>query len=240
MKKNYSILAQYYDRFSHNDCDYDKWSQYLFAVATKHNVSTVADLACGTGKMTTLLSKRGLKVIGVDNSQQMLSVAQSKCRCLFVLQDITKLRLASKVQMAVCVNDGVNYVSPSNLTAFFSSVANNLQSGAPFVFDVSSPYKLTNVLANNVFYVDDKQATLLWTNTLGKDCCTLNLTIFSQQSNGSYLRDDEQHVQYLHTTDDVAKALQNAGFTLVQVTSNYGDQVELDSLRLCYYAVKNK
>lgn len=33
--KNYSILAKYYDRFSHNDCDYESWSQYLLNEAKK-------------------------------------------------------------------------------------------------------------------------------------------------------------------------------------------------------------
>ena len=55
MGTNYSVLAKYYDRFTQNDCDYVSWSQYLYGVAKNRIVKEVVDIACGTGKMTSLL-----------------------------------------------------------------------------------------------------------------------------------------------------------------------------------------
>ncbi len=237
MSNSYTAIAQYYDIFSQNDCDYPQWSQYLYAVAKKHNAQKVVDIACGTGKMTVLLQKMGLKVTGVDVSQDMLAVAQQKCRAVFVHQDMRKLSLPTKSHMAVCVNDGVNYLKPAELQQFFQQVANNLTVGAPFVFDVSSPYKLTQVLGNNVFFDDGDNQTLLWTNTLHANSVTMNLTLFDKTANGLYARQDESHTQYMHTTEQISSALTNAGFALVQVTE-YGKPVSEQSLRLTYYAVK--
>lgn len=236
MNKSYSVIANSYDNLTHNDCDYTGWSQYLFTVAAKHKVKSVVDLACGTGKMTALLAKRGLQVVGVDNSAEMLTEACQKCRAVFVKQDMQKLKLASPVDMAVCVNDGTNYIAPADLTAFFQTVKTNLKVGAPFVFDVSSAYKLQNIVANNVFFVDDKDKTLLWTNTLADNSVTMNLTLFTKCGQ-NYNRSDESHTQYIHTQSFVENCLRDAGFTLVETTADYGKSLQQDSLRITFYAV---
>lgn len=238
MNKSYSVIANSYDNLTHNDCDYISWSQYLFVVATKHKAKSIVDLACGTGKMTALLCKRGLQVVGVDSSAEMLAEACKKCRAIFVEQNMQKLKLTRPMDMAVCVNDGTNYIHPDDLVAFFQAVKANLKQGAPFVFDVSSAYKLQKVVANNVFYVDDQNKTLLWTNTLGQNSVTMNLTMFTKCGN-TYTRSDESHTQYIHTQQFVQQCLQDAGFTLVEVTADYGKPLQADSLRITFYAINN-
>ena len=238
MGSNYSVLAKYYDRFTQNDCDYVSWSQYLYCVAVKHGAKEVVDVACGTGKMTKLLLDKGLKVIGIDASEEMLNVARTKCKTVFVKQDMRKLELPHLADMAVCVNDGVNYLKPNELATFFQRVAAALKVGAPFLFDVSSPHKLKNIIGNNVFYYDDENETLLWSNTLSASSVEMNLTLFVADSSGKYIRADERHVQYLHTDEEISAALDSAGFTLCEITSDYGKQANEQSLRRCYYAVK--
>lgn len=240
--QNYSVLAKYYDSFTQNDCDYESWSQYLSNVARRHSVRTIADVACGTGKITALLEKAGYKLIGVDASPQMLAEASQKCRALFVLQDMKSLRLPHPVDMAVVVNDGVNYLKPDCLAPFFVNLAQNLVNGAPIVFDVSSPYKLQDVIANNVFFVDEADATLLWTNRLTQDSVTMELTLFERVQNEAdaqkYTRFDEKHTQFIHTKEDISQALTIAGFDLQDISADYGKPFSDTALRHTYYAIK--
>ena len=238
MGSKYSVLAKYYDRFTQNDCDYVSWSQYLYDVAKNHGAKEVVDIACGTGKMTELLLERGLKLIGIDASEEMLTVARGKSKTTFVAQDMRKLDLPHAFDMAVCVNDGINYLKPSELLPFFKRVSANLKAGAPFVFDVSSPHKLLNVVGNNVFYLDEERETLLWTNTAQNSCVEMNLTLFVADGSGSYERFDERHVQYVHTDEQIVAALSDAGFALHEITADYGPSVRDESLRRCYYAAK--
>ena len=42
--------------------------------------SRVADLECGTGSLSVLLSERGYSVTGLDSSRAMLGVARAWCR----------------------------------------------------------------------------------------------------------------------------------------------------------------
>ena len=240
MGSNYSVLAKYYDRFTQNDCDYDSWSQYLYSVAKKHGAKEVVDIACGTGKMTKLLVDKGLKAIGVDASEEMLTVARTKCKAVFVRQDMRRMKLPHAVDMAVCVNDGVNYLKPSELSGFFQRVSASLKIGAPFVFDVSSPYKLRDVVGNNVFYLDEEGETLLWSNLTKADSVEMSLTLFVDDGNGKYARYDERHVQYIHGDDQITSALKSAGFELREITADYGQSVAENSLRRCFYAQKTK
>lgn len=235
--KDYSVLAKYYDRFSQNDCDYESWSQYLCAVAKKHNVKFVADVACGTGKMTELLFRQGFDVVGVDKSCEMLRQASQKCRARFVCQDMRRLALPQKADMVVVVNDGVNYLKQEELTFFFTTVAQSLKPHAPFVFDVSSPHKLQDVLGNNVFFVDDSDATLLWTNKAHKSFVELSLTLFEKRGE-SYVRFDEHHRQYVHTLPKIQASLAESGFEVREISADYGKKLKEDSLRITIYAVK--
>lgn len=238
MKENYTVLAQFYDKFTQNECDYVGWAKYLCSVANRCGVREIVDIACGTGKMTELLCNAGYDVIGVDASEQMLVVAQSKCRARLVSEDMRRLELPHPVQMAVCVNDGVNYLRPKELVPFLARVAANLQSGAPFVFDVSSPYKLTHIVGDNVFYRDDSESTLLWSNTLREGSVVMDLTLFVRCENGLYERSDERHEQYIHGERALISALDEAGFELVEYTDSYGKALGETSQRLTFYAKK--
>lgn len=238
MNNSYTILADYYDLISANDCNYPKWSQYLLDVSKRYGAKKAVDIACGTGKMTALLEKHGLQLIGVDSSEQMLSAARQKgLRATLVRQDMRKLTLPRPVDMAVAVNDAVNYLKPCELAPFFSTVAQNLRSGAPFVFDVSSPYKLNSVVGNNVFYYDDDDCTLLWTNDCNAERVKMQLALFTRNGE-AYDRNDEAHTQYIHTREAIQSALAKSGFELIEVTADYGDKLAADSLRLTFLAVK--
>ena len=233
----YSILAKYYDKFSADDCDYGAWAQYLLKIASSCGAAEAADIACGTGKMTRLLVQAGLRMTGIDVSGDMLNVARSKCRAVFVQQDMRKLALTHPTDMAVCVNDGVNYICPDELVAFFAKVAANLKGGAPFVFDVSSPYKLREIIGDKVFYWDGEDETLLWTNRFAHDSVRMDLTLFVREGDG-YRRYDERHVQYAHTTERLADALDASGFDLREVSDCYGKELRSDSVRITFYATK--
>lgn len=238
MSDCYTVIAKYYDKFTHNDCDYVRWSQYLSEAASSRGVKEIVDLACGTGKMTQLLAQRGFVVTGVDESAEMLDEARSKLKATFVLQDMKKLALTHQTDMAVCVNDGVNYLSPRQIQPFFERVSANLKCGAPFVFDVSSERKLSDVIGNNVFYWDGEEETLLWSNRFDGKRAQMELTLFVRQSDGAYRRYDERHVQYVHTEDELRSALNGAGFDVLQVSNDYGKILKKDSLRLTFLAVK--
>ena len=59
---------------------YDDWCEYLKELLGEHGVKDgiVLDLGCGTGNITSRLSKSGYDMIGIDNAEDMLSIAMEK------------------------------------------------------------------------------------------------------------------------------------------------------------------
>ena len=70
-------FARVYDLFMDN-VPYEEWSSYLTGLLREYGIcgGTVAELGCGTGKMTRLLAAAGYDMIGVDNSEEMLEIAR--------------------------------------------------------------------------------------------------------------------------------------------------------------------
>ncbi|RCJ16096.1 methyltransferase type 11 [Nostoc sp. ATCC 43529] len=80
VRKEYDRLASVYDR---------RWKKYisntLSFLKTWAEISpldTVLDVACGTGEFENLLLTENstLKIVGVDISEEMLAIAQEKCK----------------------------------------------------------------------------------------------------------------------------------------------------------------
>jgi len=77
--KPFSEIAEYYDLLF-EDVDYEKWARYVvrfFSVA-RVKVERVLEVGCGTGNLTKHLNDMGFKVVGVDNSEDMVRVARRK------------------------------------------------------------------------------------------------------------------------------------------------------------------
>ena len=75
----YKELAVSYDRLT-NDVDYAAVVDFYQKILDREGVKprTCVDLACGTGSVSVLLAEKGLDVIGVDMSEDMLTVAFDK------------------------------------------------------------------------------------------------------------------------------------------------------------------
>ena len=76
---SYSSFAGVYDALMKN-ADYKTRADYICKILFRHNIKNglLLDLACGTGELSSELSRRGFEVIGTDASPEMLAVAQMK------------------------------------------------------------------------------------------------------------------------------------------------------------------
>lgn len=237
MDRSYSALGGKFE-YLNSDCDYEKWSQYLIRTLNGLNAGACgADVGCGNGYFTRALHKSGKDVCGVDISPEMLTKARELAssegvRAEFLLGDITKLKLIKKVDFIVAINDCLNYVPPERLAAAFSRVRANLKKGGAFVFDVSSEYKLKNVLADNLFAEDLDEITYLWFNKFDGEKVVMDITVFTSAGGGLFKRQDERHIQYVHRTEDVKAALASCGFEVLRIEGHMGEELKDDSLRI--------
>ncbi|MDA8441674.1 MAG: class I SAM-dependent methyltransferase [Peptococcaceae bacterium] len=221
----YQDLAVVYDQLA--TIDYGQWAGFIDHIfqAVGGKVHKVLDLACGTGNITCELARLGYQMTGVDLSEAMLSVAESKLRPWGVplLQgDMRELPLLGEFDAVVCTSDSLNYLlNASELAQVFSAV-HRLEPDI-FVFDLNTPHYLAEILGNNSFQHLEDDLAYIWDNSFAKGTaiCTMELTFFLQQGGSSYRRFDETHREKAYALSTVRELLQQSGWYLWEVLDGY-------------------
>jgi len=88
------------------------------------------------------------------------------------------------------------------------------------------------VLGDNLFSEDLEDITYIWFNKFLGDRVVMDITVFTPAGGGLFRRDDERHVQYVHTVQSVSEALANSGFELLRTEGHLGEPLKENSLRI--------
>lgn len=220
----YRELAACYDRLT-NDVDYGAvvafYRQLLDSVGARPRMAV--DLACGTGSVTLLLAQSGLKVTGVDMSEEMLTVAWEKAQSLenppmFVRQKLQALRLPRGVDLAVCALDSLDYIlDPKDCAEAIRRVYKALNPGGIFIFDVNTPEKL-RAMDGQVFLDEDDDVYCVWRGEFDAwtNICSYGMDLFRRHGR-VWLRSFEEHQEYAYSIEQLTNFLKDAGFTGIRV-----------------------
>ena len=228
---SYTEFATVYDTFMDN-VPYQKWHTFLLDLLHEYGISEglVLDLGCGTGNMTELLAHSGYDMIGIDNSQEMLAMAERKRQSmeqdeersiLYLLQDMRSFELYGTVKAVVSICDSVNYITkPEELIEVFRLVNNYLDPGGIFIFDFNTECKYREILGNQIIAESREDCCFIWDNYYDEDDCIneyeLNLFVKDyDDENGRYLRFQETHFQRGYTLDEMKNFLSMSGLEYV-------------------------
>lgn len=240
--KAYSVLARFYEELAEKD-GYAEWGNRVLAIAKKYSPGKkCADLACGSGYFTRKLKIGGFDVFGCDISEAMLVEAQKKSAeqrlsIEYRKQDLANFVSFEKLDIVTVINDGFNYLDGKKFKKAVSAISKNLKKGGVLIFDVSSVYKLKNVISDNIFAEDLDDLTYLWFNELNGDKLTMSLTFFIKDGD-KYIRKDEVHIQYMHEFDFIKSVLTENSFEIVEMSGkNQGRLLETDE-RWNFVAIK--
>ena len=220
----YEALAASYDRLT-NDVDYKATVAFYREILAAEGLRprTAVDLACGTGSVSVLLAKQGLRVIGVDMSEEMLTVAQQKADGLknpprFVCQRLQNLTLSRGVDLAVCALDSLDYITvPADCAEAIRRVYRALNPGGIFIFDVNTPEKL-RAMDGQVFLDEDDDVYCVWRGEFDEqtNICTYGMDLFQRQGR-CWHRSFEEHREYAYSAQQLAEYLKAAGFSNIRV-----------------------
>ena len=215
---SYGPLAAFYDRLT-EDVDYRAFADRYEAAFRKDGgeFRLLLDLCCGTGSLSREMTCRGYEMISVDSSEEMLMEAREKCAelavpPLFLCQDAAGLDLYGTVDAAFCSLEAINYLAPEDVESLLRRLRFFIRPGGLFLFDMRSPAFL-RALDGGTFVDEDEDLLCLWRSDYDEELGALihGMDLFSREG-GLWRREREEHVEYAHDPEHLAKLLEVWGY----------------------------
>lgn len=223
----YTSFAQVYDLFMDN-VPYEEWGEYLDKLFKEYGIEDglLLDLGCGTGKLTRILNEKGYDMIGIDYSYEMLDIAkaQSNESILYLMQDMREFELYGTVRGIYSACDCMNYIlEEDELREVFALANNYLDPGGIFVFDVNTPYKYYELLAENTFAENREEGSFIWENYFDEEeqINEYDLTLYIKEEDGRYQRFQEAHYQRCYELNTIRTLLEEAGLEFIAAYNAY-------------------
>lgn len=214
----YDTLASYYDALVKDEEASLAWVDWI---TSKLSPCDVLELACGSGEITEILSKKGYQVTALDLSKEMVEQAKSKNKehtIQFYCQDMKDLSNLGTFSGILCLCDSFNYIlEDQEVDAFFKEVSNHLKDNGLFFFDTHSLDRL-----------DEFEEEYNETGSFDDDC-DYQWSISSEedliyQDFAFYLEDgkiiQEHHIQRVYTPEFLEEKLSKY-FTILQVNTDF-------------------
>lgn len=244
---SYENFAAYYDLLTEN-VEYEKRAEYVCGLLSELGVpdGLLLDLACGTGRLSVLLAKRGYEVIGVDQSADMLceareNAAGSGAELLLLCQRMEELDLYGTIRSCVCTLDSINHLlSPDAVRNTFQKVSLFLEPGGVFLFDVNTPYKHEAVLGDETFVYDLDEVFAVWRNQYYPETREVGITLdFFEADEECYYRSSEEFRERAYTDEELTAWLLESGFEVLHRFEELSHEPpKADTQRIVYAARK--
>lgn len=225
----YSSFAKCYDALMH-DVPYKKWALFYKALMKKRGIkkgARVLEIACGTGRLSELLAD-DFDLSCLDISEEMLSLCESRLRragkCAHIMRgDMTRLCFFEDFDAVLISCDGLNYIlDEEKLKSTFEGCKKALRPGGALLFDISSEYKLRELLSDQSLFEQRENYSYIWHNSeLEGSKIELELEVFYRNEQGSFDRIIENQRQRAWSEGDIKSALEKAGFYKIQA---FGDK----------------
>ncbi|HWR54580.1 MAG TPA: class I SAM-dependent methyltransferase [Bryobacteraceae bacterium] len=213
----------------------------LAAFSLLPRAASVLDLCCGTGHLAAAMCRRGLRVTGLDGSEDMLSYARRNAPgAQFVLADARRFGFATTFAAVLSTGDSMNHMlSADDLAATFLCVHKALDRGGRFVFDMNMAeaferqwHKSSTVTGvDHLLYLRGRYDRNV---KLG----TTEATLFSKER--EWTRLDLRMFQRCYALNEVKKLLLEAGFSMAcaQPARSFGIRGRLAAGRTFFAARK--
>ena len=139
---DYDLIAPFYDiEHAHFEEDVDVYLNFA-----ELSGSPLLELACGSGRLLLPLAEAGYEVTGVDNSANMLNLAEQRlqqaglaARCTLVQQDMCSLHLDQKFRMAfIALGSFGHMITRKEQQQALRAIRNHLVTGGRFILDISN------------------------------------------------------------------------------------------------------
>lgn len=192
------------------------------AAALGRKPRAVLDLCCGTGSAAAWFAAQGCRTVGVDRSEDMLRLAQSKApQVTWIRQDMRQLDAGTGFDLVTCLYDSVNYLlTEADLLGMAAGVYRALAPGGLFLFDYNTAYRYATRFDNQTIVAADEPDIFgIYRTDWDPEprICRTQAVFFCREADDSWSRFEEEHRFRGWHDDEWESALRRAGFADVQL-----------------------
>lgn len=239
---NYQIFAHVYNELM-DDSIFEKWRTYV--EDHLHKNSSILELGCGNGQLGILLKEAGYTIEGLDLSEEMLSLAhlrQQEAEIYFpVFQgDMRDLSEFGQYDAVISFCDSLCYLpQKKDMVKTFNETYAHLNEGGQFLFDVFTTEHIEN-LDGYAYHDEIPGIVFMWESFEGEKPHSIehDLSFFSEQEDGTYTRQEELHKERTYPIEEYLDMLKEAGFSKIEVTADFGEEITGDNTRWFFKAEK--
>jgi len=218
----YGQLSEIYD-YVMRHVDYDHWADYIESIFARFKLTPdkILELACGTGSMAAILSKRGYQVRGVDQSDGMVAVAKQKAEdeqlsAIFQQGDMVESPVMNDAFDAIiCLYDSINYLMDEKaLRQMLDRVFTNLSPTGIFIFDACTEINSKRFFDNEVDQEStDRFSYIRHCEYKAQERVQVNeFQLVFNRSDGKHDEYFERHEQRIYPIDQLKHLCKEAGF----------------------------
>ena len=224
----YSLTALLYDRMIGRFA-FDHWRENFERLSKRYlfDVTSCADVACGTGLVSRYLARRGAEVTAVDISPHMLEAAFAATRDLrvtLIRQDMSYLYLPRRVKLLICATDSLNYVlREAGVRRALRSFYFNLIPGGYALFDMNTAWQLREGSDIGPWEFEVDGEPMRWMSEWDEANKTATLRLVFLETRGENGRPlSEVHKERAYPAHWVGEELVRAGFENVAILDAAG------------------
>lgn len=237
------MIAYYYDQLH----TWGKEDDFFMELLQLTKAKKIADLGCGTGRVTIELAKAGYEVTGIDPNEEAVLRAQSKDNAQsvsWIIGDSQDLTTNAYDAVIMTANVAQVFISEESWNSVLQDVFTALKTGGHFIFDARNPQAKAWEEWQKDETVDELQDVytgdplLYWDEYEGFDRNVF--TFYEKIKNVNTDITHEAKVQLIFRSyEEISSALEKAGFSTVSAYEDFKLQPATDQAKsFIFHCVK--
>lgn len=206
-----------------------KDDEFFLELLKKSNVKTIADLGCGTGRLTTHFAQAGYQITAIDPNEEAIEYARSKAcpgEVMWIVGDSTNLQSNAFEAIVMTANVAQVFLTEDSWINVVNDVYRALKPGGHFIFDTRNPLAKVweqwekDMTPDHAIDLVNGEPLEIWTQYEGfvDDIFTF-FEMVKKARTGEVIIHEKMQLKF-RTQETIYQSLKNAGFSQIQV---YGD-----------------
>ncbi|MDH5719903.1 MAG: class I SAM-dependent methyltransferase [Spirochaetia bacterium] len=237
----YTSFSKVYDA-TMKKVPYAIWADYIYNNFKTLGVGShdrILEIACGTGKLFSILNKMFLNLTGLDLSFEMLQRAREKKIESLINADMMSMPYADQCFSAIyATHDSLNYLTNiGNIKKHFAEARRVLKKGGYYIFDLSTEYNVLKYYHEKTIKEDHNGIEFLWHNfyDVSKNEIISTLEFFNKRKNERNSSFLEIHRQKIFYDSEIINAAEESKFALQKRSADYSETKSLKKAQLMVY-----